>query len=328
MSEQPNRWILKVVLVLAVASLVGVSVIPLINAGFNPEVSASSNAAEAQPSPASQQEELESQVKGYELVLQREPDNQTALKGLVDSRLELITLKLRTNKLSREDVAAAIPSLERLTKFNPKETRYGVLLAQYKQYVGDREGAATAYRVILTDKPGELLALQGLVGLLMEQKRPEAAIGLLKDTLKLAPQANQTQPDSVDVTSVQLILGQVYELQNRYDEAIAVYNDAIKAAPDDFRPVFGKAIVLSNQGNIEQAKPLFTMAETLAAPQYKDQIKQEAVKAVAKANKAPGSAASPSSHDKSGTAPAAADSNPLNALPSPALDQTSPAKNQ
>jgi tetratricopeptide (TPR) repeat protein len=319
-SEQPNRWILKVVLVIAVASLVGVLAVPFVNAGFTSSV---------QPTSTPQQEELESQIKGYELVLQREPDNQVALKGLVDSWLKLVTLKLQTNKLSREDVALAIPPLERLTRFNPREVRYGVLLAQYKQYVGDREGAAQAYRAILANRPGEQLALQGLVGLLMEQKRPEAAIGLLKDTLKLAPQANQTQPGSVDVISVQLILGQVYELQNRYDEAIAVYDAAIKVAPDDFRPLFGKAIVLSNQGKIEEAKPLFTKAESLASPQYKDQIKQEALKAVTKATQAP-SASADSATKKVDANEASLDNTSGNskgeqsngnALPSPSLDQ-------
>lgn len=323
MSEQPNRWFVRIFLVLAVTSLVGVAVIPWINAGFNLEVSASNSSADAKTLSTSQQAELESQVKGYELVLQREPDNQTALKGLVDSRLDLIKIKLQNNKLSNDDIAAAIPSLERLAKFNPKEIRYGVLLAQYKQYVGDREGAAQAYRTILNTKPGELLALQGLVGLLLDQKRPEAAIGLLKDTLKLAPQANKVQPDAIDVISVQLILGQVYEQQSRYDEAIAVYDEAIKAAPDDFRPVFGKAIVLSHQGKLEEAKPLFTMAEDLAAPQYKDQIKQEAVKATTKTS-SPSQAPSPAV--RTDTPSATTSSNPPDGVPSPSLDQPMPSK--
>jgi tetratricopeptide (TPR) repeat protein len=108
----------------------------------------------------------------------------------------------------------------------------------------------------------------------MQQNRPEAAVGLLEDTLKTATQANQIQAGSVDVTSVQLLLGQVYAEQTRYDEAIAIYDEAIKSSKQDFRPVLAKAIVLKAQGKTEEAKPLFTSATDLAPAQYKDQIKQ------------------------------------------------------
>ena len=276
MSEKPNRWILQIVLVLAIASLIGVSiVIPLLGGVLDRDSGVTGNPVSGSPaSPSAQQAELEAQVKGYQLVLQREPDNEIALQGLVDAQLGLARLKVQQDDLKLEDLKATIPSLEKIAALKPQETRYGVLLAQYKQYIGDREGAAQAYRTILAAKPGDLLALQGLVGLLLEQNRPEAAIGLLNDTLKTAPQANQVQPGSVDTVSVQLILGQVYEIQKRYEEAVSIYDEAIKTAPQDFRPLLGKALVLKEQGQLDEAKSLFTTATALAPAQYRDQINQ------------------------------------------------------
>ncbi len=114
------------------------------------------------------------------------------------------------------------------------------------------------------------------MNLLLLESRPEAAIGLLEDTLKTAPQANQIQPGSIDVVSVQVILGQVYADQQRYEEAIAVYDEAMKSEPEDFRPIYAKAIVWQNQGKLAEAKPLFETAAQLAPPQYRDQIQQQA----------------------------------------------------
>ena len=265
MSQTRGRWILNVILVLAVLAFVGFSLIPLLGSILKEEPpSASATPVSSETSSSSQQQKLEDQAKGYELVLQREPDNQTALKGLLEARLRL------------GDTKGAILPLEKLANLNPEQTEYMVLLAQGKQKLGDREGAATAYRAALKLKPGDIYALQGLVGLLQEQKYPEAAIGLLQETLKTATQANQVKPGSIDVASVQLLLGQVYVNQQRHQEAIAIYDEAIKGNKQDFRPVLAKALVLQQLGKTIEAKPLFTTAVSLAPAQYKDQIKKMA----------------------------------------------------
>jgi tetratricopeptide (TPR) repeat protein len=153
-----------------------------------------------------------------------------------------------------------------------------------------------------------------LVNLLLVQQRPEAAIGLLQDTLKAAPAANQAKPESIDVTSVQLILGQVYAVQKRFDEAIAIYDESAKANPKDFRPTLGKAIVLKQQGKTDEAKTLFDRATELAPPNYKDQINQ-----LASGTPSPNpAAASPSPEPAASPSPEpAASPSPEGALPKP-----------
>lgn len=263
MAEKRNRWLLNIVLIIATLGLLGVSIIPLVASTFN-----NPQQTKATPSPTQSIEakkaDIEAQARGYEEVLKREPDNQTALRGLLEARLRL------------NDVKGAIEPLEKLAKASPTTTEYGVLLAQAKQQTGDLEGSAQAYRNILNTKPGDLNALQGLAGLLIEQKRPEAAIGLLQDTLKSAPQANKTQVGSVDTTAIQVLLGKVYASQKRYDEALNVFDEAIKANKQDFQPVFYKALVLKEQGKKDEAKPLFDSAASLAPAQFKDQIQRAA----------------------------------------------------
>ncbi|MBW4662437.1 MAG: tetratricopeptide repeat protein [Drouetiella hepatica Uher 2000/2452] len=266
MSKQRNRWVVIAVLSIATLAFVGVSVIvPFTKALQN-------NNPIASPSPslspsASPKEDLEAQARGYELVLQREPDNQIALRGLVDTRIA-------QSRTDPSKINSIIAPLEKLAKLNPDQSNYSVLLAQAKQQTGDREGAAQAYRAVLELNRGDMNALKGLVDLLMQQQRPEAAIGLLQDTLKSADEVNKAKPGSVDVISVEMLLGQVYAVQQRYDEAIATYDKAAQSNKEDFRPLLGKALVLQDQGKTEEAQPLFTSAAALAPAQFKDQINQ------------------------------------------------------
>ncbi|KAF3888711.1 tetratricopeptide repeat protein [Tolypothrix bouteillei] len=270
MSQSRNRWMVNAVLLLAVLAFVGVSMIPLI-AAFNDTQPSRQESSSNRSSSTSSDEKtnLEDAARGYEQVLQREPDNETALRGLIETRLQLIRLK-------GSNIKEVIEPLERLAKLKPEQTRYAVLLAQAKQQIGDREGAAQVLRSVLENKPGDLDALQGMVALLLDQKRPEAAIGLLQDTLNTAAQANKIQPGSVDTVAVQVLLGNVYDSQKKYAQALNVYDRAIKNDKQDFRPVLAKAMLLKKQGKTEEAKLLFTRAAALAPAQYKDEINKEA----------------------------------------------------
>ncbi len=275
-SQPRNRWIVKVVLVLAVIAFVGVSVVPIIGA-FNNTPPSNQNTSSTRGSlPSSDQKsQLEDQVRGYELVLQREPENQTALKGLLQARLALLSQKAK-GEVKPSDIQAVIEPLEKLAKLNPEQSEYTVLLAQAKQQIGDKEGAAQAYRSILATKPGDLNALRGMVALLLNQQRPEAAIGLLQDTLSNAAQANKIQPGSVDAIAVRVLLGTIHASQKNYAQATSVYDQAIDQDPKDFRPVLAKAMLLKEQGKVAEAKPLFDTALALAPAQYKDEINKTA----------------------------------------------------
>lgn len=266
MAAKRNRWLVGGILFIAVAALLAVSLVPLLQAGRNP-TQGGPNSAASTPTETERLAELEGRANGYALVLQREPDNQAALEGLVEARIGL------------GDLAGAAEPLARLAELNPQEPRYAVLLAQTKQQLNDVEGAAQTYRSVLTATPGNMEALQGLVALLLQQERPQAAVGLLQDTLKTADQSNQIQPGTIDVIAVKLLLGQVYAEQSRYDDAIATYDSAIADAQTvggtpDFRPMLAKGLILREIGQDSEAQPLFETALSLAPVQFKDRIQQ------------------------------------------------------
>lgn len=254
MSFNRNRWIVTLLLGLGSLGLLGYYAIPTISSawGQNKDNLPSDSTVETAG--------LADLARAYEQILQREPNSREALRGLVDV------------KLQQGDLRGSVTYLERLVALSPDKPDYAVLLAQSQQKLGDRDGAVRVYRAILANQPAQINALQGLVNLLLQEKGPEAAIGVLQDSLKKINQAPQT--DLTQVTSVQLLLAQIYADGERYPEAVAVYDAAINANQRDFRPLLAKALVLEKIGRPVEAKPLFAKAIALAPADYKDQVKK------------------------------------------------------
>ncbi len=190
-SQKRGRWIINGLLILAVFAFVGFSFLPILGEVFKedqPSVSQTAPSVQAQATAI--QQDLQARAKGYELVLQREPDNQTALRGLLSARQQLAQLGLG-------DIKDTIPPLEKLAKLNP------------------------------------------------------------------------------DDFAAQLDLGSVYAQQQRYDDAIAVFDRAIKTNKEDYRLLLAKGIVLQEQGKTAEAKSLFASAADLAPPELKEQVKAQ-----------------------------------------------------
>lgn len=109
----------KIVTVVSIISLFGSTAYGAIGA-INNAIKPTENTNTA----ASLESQLLTQERGYKMVLQREPENQVALKGLVEVRLQMKNAK------------GAIEPLEKLVKLNPSQQKYKMLLAHVKKQVG------------------------------------------------------------------------------------------------------------------------------------------------------------------------------------------------
>ncbi|WP_295615377.1 tetratricopeptide repeat protein [Chamaesiphon sp. GL140_3_metabinner_50] len=79
----------------------------------------------------SQSAQLQAEEKGFATVLQREPNNQTALRGLVEIRMQ------------RGDVAGTRDALAQLVKLNPKDPQYKEFLAVIDKQIADSKKVGT-----------------------------------------------------------------------------------------------------------------------------------------------------------------------------------------
>lgn len=79
----------------------------------------------------SQNAQLQAEEKGFATVLKREPNNQTALRGLVEIRMR------------RGDIPGTKAALEQLVKLNPTDVRYKELLAEINKQVAESKKVGT-----------------------------------------------------------------------------------------------------------------------------------------------------------------------------------------
>jgi tetratricopeptide (TPR) repeat protein len=294
-----NRWLVGTVLTLALAAFLSLSLLPILGGlggrstsqsepADNPDAPSSDTPTSqtTPPSPAPQdieslrQAEAETldKINEYEDFLKEDPENATARRRLNAALMDLISLRQQLGEAedSPDTLSTVVEPLTKLVELNPQQSDYAVLLAQTKQEMGDFEGAAKVYRDLLDEQPGNLNALQGLSALFVQQDRPQAAIGLLQETLETAEALSiDSAPANIDTTSVKLMLAEIYYLeQNDVDRAIATYDEVIAEAPNNFQPVLAKALVLRDQGQTEEANALFDQATAMAPAQYKDQIER------------------------------------------------------
>ena len=261
-SKTKNRRWIYATLVLMLLALISFSVLPIVNS----IVQASQGEQATLVTPESTR--LENEALGYQLVLEREPDNENALLGLLETRLR------------QGDLEAAIAPLKRLAQLNPQQPDYAILLAQSQQQLKNYPEALSTYQQIIAANPGEMRALKGMVDLYLDQNRSQDAINLVQNTLNkaIAQQSNESADQSVfNLTSLQLLLGEIYSEQERYDDALVIYEQAIKGDQDDFRPLLAKGMLLREQGQETSAQTLFKEAILKAPVQYKEQLKDIAL---------------------------------------------------
>jgi tetratricopeptide (TPR) repeat protein len=286
--KQSRRW--GTIAVLGFSSLVfiGLSIFPIIGGLLNQQKQTTAIST-AKPTSAASAETLQKEEEGYQLVLKRDPNNPTVLQGLLETRLKLIQQGVRKPK----DI---IEPLEKLTKLNPGQPIYSILLGQAQEKSGDSAAAAQTYRTVLDQQPTNTEALQRYITLLLQQNQAAQAFDVLQKSIATAKQINQQQANSADLPAIELLLGDVYLAQQKSDAAITLYDRLQKASPNDFRPVVAKGIVLKNQGKNTEALTLFKSAQAIAPAQIKDKIQQLIVSTQGSANNPVNPFISPSPH--------------------------------
>ena len=87
--------------------------------------------AQSENATQSQNAQLQAEEKGFLTVLKREPNNQTALRGLVEIRMQ------------RNDAPGTKAALEQLVKLNPTNQQYKEFLTVLNKQIADTKKVGT-----------------------------------------------------------------------------------------------------------------------------------------------------------------------------------------
>lgn len=126
-TQKPIRQ--RILIVVSFVSFFGSSAygaINLMKTSLNQPPENTARAAESVPSARDvQASQLQMQEHDYQVILKQEPDNQVALQGLVQVRLQM------------NDTKNAVKPLEKLVQLNPDKHEYKTLLVQVKKQAGE-----------------------------------------------------------------------------------------------------------------------------------------------------------------------------------------------
>ena len=144
MSQPRSRWFLNIVLVLGAVAFVGFSMLPLFeNVIKESQPTTVATPTMSQTPMAELKSKLAGEARGYEVVLQQEPNNQIALQGLVNTRIQL------------GDLEGAIAPLEKLITLDPQDYRPVLVKATILKQQGKTAQAKALFEQAAALAPAE-----------------------------------------------------------------------------------------------------------------------------------------------------------------------------
>lgn len=156
----------------------------------------------------------------------------------------------------------AMAQLERFADQNPQQWSLRLMLAELRRDQGDRRGAERELRQILTQRPGQIEALQLMALVLLEQGRGPEAEALVKG----AYAASSKAPAKPEAISQGLLLAEVQQRRNLPAAAEATYRQLLISFPSDQRPPLALAMLRHQQGNLSGALQALDQARERGKP--------------------------------------------------------------
>ena len=178
---QPRlRWLINTVLIIGAIAFVGISIVPLISTSLDQNQPASQATPANSPTPAAEQQaKLANEARGYELVLQQDPENQVALQSLAQAKIQL------------GDLDGAIAPLKKLTTVAPQQVEYPLVLGQVYATQQNFDAAIAAYDQAIKTDQADFRPVLAKASLLNQQGKTEQAKPLFDNAIAIAPEQDK-----------------------------------------------------------------------------------------------------------------------------------------
>jgi len=189
--------------------------------------------------------------------IQIDADNIEAHKLLSTIYLQIIGRANAQQPPSVDTINTAIHEFEEIVRIDPSERQSFLMLGRLYQIKGDRDKATDIYKTFLGIEPGSEEGVTALAKLHMDAGNYKEAVGLLEAFVKRSPESDgalqtlgdayselqeygkaadaykraaELDPDDIEIKKAE---AQALFLSDQIDAASALYQDLVKAEPED-----------------------------------------------------------------------------------------------
>ncbi|KAH0465192.1 hypothetical protein IEQ34_005295 [Dendrobium chrysotoxum] len=174
--------------------------------------------------------------------LDSNPDDGRFLRALME-------LKVKAGKF--QDAIAAV---DRLIQLQPGEKELLLLKAHLQSYSGDAESARQGFEDILAEDP---LLVEAYHGLVMAQREVEGDLNAILKRVESALETCKKLKRKEDVRDFKLLIAQIKVIEDKYEEALKIYQELVREEPRDFRPYLCQGIIYTLLRKKEEAEKQF-----------------------------------------------------------------------
>lgn len=171
-----------------------------------------------------------------------------ALRSLMEVRIKL-------RKLLK-----AIEVVDCLIELEPNEEEWPLLKSQIYTYSGDYESAKNGFESVLQKDPLRVEAYHGLI--MANAETGDSLEVVLKRVENAMEKCKKERKDS-DLRDFKLLIAQVRVMEEKYFDALKVYEELVKEEPRDFRPYLCQGIIYTLLKKKDEAQKKFEQFKKL-----------------------------------------------------------------
>ncbi|KAJ8754063.1 hypothetical protein K2173_001961 [Erythroxylum novogranatense] len=185
---------------------------------------------------------LEEQEKSLEQYLTQNGESFDTLRSLME-------VKIKSRKLLE-----AVGVVDRLIELQPNDDEWPLLKGQILSFSGDSESARKIFEDILAKDP---LRVEAYHGLMMANSESGEPFNELLKRIEVVMEKCEKEKKSLLLRDFKLLFAQVRVMEEKYGEAIKLYDELVMEEPRDYRPYLCQGIIYTLLKKKDEAEQKF-----------------------------------------------------------------------